>query len=92
MRLIQLCEALDFARLDVEVTLQRMDRQQRETTYRVLSHLFVHQTHHRGQVHAMLCGTHLAPPQLDEFYLADEAPLRRDEFDALSISERQVWG
>ena len=92
LRLIQFCEALDPARLAAEVTLQRANRQQTELAHRVLSHLFVHQTHHRGQVHAMLSGTHVAPPQLDEFYLADEAPLRRDEFKILGIGEGQVWG
>ena len=34
-----------------------------------LAHLFNHQTHHRGQVHAMLAGTGVPPPQLDEFFL-----------------------
>jgi uncharacterized damage-inducible protein DinB len=31
----------------------------------VLAHLFNHQTHHRGQAHAMLSSTKLAPPSLD---------------------------
>src|SRR5690554_6322071 len=35
----------------------------------VLLHLFQHQIHHRGQVHAMLSGTPVAPPQLDEFFI-----------------------
>ncbi|MBL3518851.1 hypothetical protein ELP34_28460, partial [Klebsiella pneumoniae] len=48
--------------------------------------------HHRGQVHAMLSGTSVAPPQLDEFWLTEEAPLRRSEFEALGIDERDVWG
>lgn len=91
LRLVRLCSALDTARLNATVALERDDRVQIETTHRVLSHLFVHQTHHRGQVHAMLSGTGVTPPQLDEFYLADEAPLRREEFETLGISERQVW-
>jgi uncharacterized damage-inducible protein DinB len=33
-------------------------------------HLFQHQLHHRGQVHAMLSGTRVAPPQLDEYFLS----------------------
>lgn len=36
---------------------------------RLLAHLFQHQIHHRGQAHAMLAGTAVAPPQLDEFFL-----------------------
>src|SRR5215813_7119932 len=30
-----------------------------------LAHFFNHQTHHRGQVHGMLSGTPVAPPELD---------------------------
>ena len=43
---------------------------------RLLAHLFQHQIHHRGQAHAMLAGTPVAPPQLDEFFCANEAHLR----------------
>ena len=31
----------------------------------LLPHFFNHQTHHRGQVHDMLCGTSVPPPILD---------------------------
>jgi uncharacterized damage-inducible protein DinB len=31
----------------------------------VLAHFFNHQTHHRGQAHAMLSSTDVAPPSLD---------------------------
>ncbi len=31
----------------------------------VLGHLFNHQTHHRGQVHDLLCQTEVPPPPLD---------------------------
>lgn len=31
----------------------------------VLGHMFNHQTHHRGQAHGMLSGTHVPPPSLD---------------------------
>ena len=40
-----------------------------ERTDRLLAHLFQHQIHHRGQAHAMLSGSGVAPPQLDEFFL-----------------------
>jgi len=36
-----------------------------ETAHVACSHLFNHQTHHRGQVHVMLSQTAIAPPQLD---------------------------
>ncbi|MGO1119340.1 DinB family protein [Rhodovibrionaceae bacterium A322] len=34
----------------------------------VLTHLFNHQTHHRGQAHALLSETEQAPPPLDLIY------------------------
>lgn len=41
-----------------------------ERTDLILLHLFQHQIHHRGQAHAMLSGTSVTPPQLDEFFCA----------------------
>ncbi len=41
-----------------------------ERTDLLLLHLFQHQIHHRGQAHAMLAGTSVKPPQLDEFFCA----------------------
>lgn len=42
---------------------------QRSTPLRVvLSHLFLHHAHHRGQVHALLSQTEVAPPALDLMY------------------------
>lgn len=55
----------------------------RETAGAVLSHLFVHQTHHRGQVHAMLSGTSQKPPQLDEYYLECDALYRGSDFNKM---------
>jgi len=51
----------------------------------VLAHLFVHQIHHRGQAHAMLSGTRVAPPQLDEFFLVWDAPRRAAELRRLGL-------
>jgi uncharacterized damage-inducible protein DinB len=36
-----------------------------ETAHVACTHLFNHQTHHRGQVHVMLSQTPVAPPALD---------------------------
>jgi len=49
-----------------------------------------HQTHHRGQVHAMLSGTRLKPPQLDEFIVGDDAPVRKTELQALGWTETDL--
>ena len=54
-------------------------------------HVFQHQIHHRGQAHAMLSGTRVKPPQLDEFYSIGEASLRAMEFAALGWTEATVW-
>jgi uncharacterized damage-inducible protein DinB len=76
------------ADLDAEVRMQRSDRIQKDTRANVLLHLLEHQIHHRGQVHAMLSGTPVAPPQLDEFFLADELPLREAELRELGLPLR----
>jgi uncharacterized damage-inducible protein DinB len=79
-RLIRFCDSLDAAALEREVTLDRGDEGlMRESVSAVLSHLFVHQIHHRGQVHAMLSGTSVAPPQLDEFFLEYDRARRAGE-------------
>jgi uncharacterized damage-inducible protein DinB len=38
-----------------------------------LAHFFNHQTHHRGQAHAMLSSSEAAPPPLDFIYFLREA-------------------
>jgi uncharacterized damage-inducible protein DinB len=86
-RLLAFCDGLDVPDLDAVVTLVRSsDTRYEERAADVLSHLFVHQIHHRGQVHAMLSGTGVAPPQLDEFFLSQDAPLRRAEVAALGFA------
>ncbi|MGK4003122.1 DinB family protein [Sorangium sp. So ce1036] len=88
-RLIAFCEALpDEAALDGEVQIQREAHVQVDRVGGVLLHLFVHQIHHRGQAHAMLSGTRVQPPQLDEFFLAEELPLREAELRELGLPVR----
>ena len=78
----------DEAALKQVVDLQRRDHVQHEKVGDVLMHLFQHQIHHRGQVHAMLAGTPVKPPQLDEFFMAEEAPLRAHELRDLGLPAR----
>ncbi|QBE67026.1 damage-inducible protein DinB [Pseudoduganella lutea] len=89
--LIAYCSGLRDEVLDAVVAIDRGDHVQRDTRQRLLAHLFQHQVHHRGQVHAMLAGTPVAPPQLDEFYSAGEADLRAQDFAELGWTEQQVW-
>jgi uncharacterized damage-inducible protein DinB len=87
-RLIGFCDALDPAGLSREIVLDRGGGvHRRERVDRALPHLFLHQIHHRGQAHAMLSGTHVPPPQLDEFLLAGDAPLRAAEVAALALGD-----
>jgi uncharacterized damage-inducible protein DinB len=91
-RLVALCVALGETDLARSILLPRSDHVQRERLDRVLAHLFQHQVHHRGQAHAMLSGTRVPPPQLDEFFAAEEAALRAREFAELGFDERKIWG
>ena len=90
-RLVALCGGLDDAAMAKPVLLPRRDGVHRDSVERIVAHLFQHQIHHRGQVHAMLSGTSVKPPQLDEFYCANEAPLRAQEFRELGFSEKEIW-
>ncbi len=86
-RLAGFCDGLAAADL---TRLVALDRGPRGTAYEsvgnVLPHLFVHQIHHRGQAHAMLAGTAVAPPQLDEFFLDEDQPVTGPERAMLGLA------
>ncbi|WP_053214079.1 DinB family protein [Pseudomonas sp. Q12-87] len=87
-RLVACCEALREKDLARSVELVRVDGVVRERIDRLLLHLFEHQIHHRGQVHSMLSGTGVEPPQLDEFFLeCDHKYRQKDE----QLAEEIVW-
>jgi uncharacterized damage-inducible protein DinB len=90
-RLIAFCDALDEAGCDTVVEMDRGSHVQRDRAGHVLAHLVMHQTHHRGQVHAMLSGTAVAPPQLDEFLMPSDAKFRIADMAALGWNEAQVY-
>jgi uncharacterized damage-inducible protein DinB len=90
-RLVTLCGGLTDADVDRPVPVVRGDSVHLESATRLLAHLFQHQIHHRGQVHAMLAGTAVKPPQLDEFFCANEAHLRANELAELGMSEAAIW-
>lgn len=90
-RLIAYCSALVDDELGRYVNIVRPQRTQRDTRLRLLAHLFEHQVHQRGQVHAMLADTAVSPPQLDEFFCEGEAHLRAQDFAELGWSEALVW-
>ncbi|HEX9301760.1 MAG TPA: DinB family protein [Casimicrobiaceae bacterium] len=91
-RLIDVCATLDDTRLALPIPMMRRAGVQTENATRLLAHLFQHQIHHRGQAHAMLAGTTVKPPQLDEFFCANEAHLRAAELAEIGLSEQAIWG
>lgn len=91
-RLIALCDGLDGEAIMRTVTLDRGDHVDRNSMGRTLAHVFMHQTHHRGQVHAMLSGTSVKPPQLDEFLLPADAGLRVADMAAMGWTEAELMG
>ncbi|QBX99443.1 nuclease [Rhodophyticola sp. CCM32] len=67
--LMAFCATLTDTDLPQTVTVGRSDGPSHERIDHLLLHLFQHQIHHRGQVHALLSQTGAEPPQLDDFYL-----------------------
>jgi uncharacterized damage-inducible protein DinB len=86
-RLLDFCTGLDAVDLDRRVATDRGDAGRiPERIGDLLAHLFTHDIHHRGQAHAMLSGTSVPPPQLDEFFLDYDLRFRRDELTRLRLA------
>jgi uncharacterized damage-inducible protein DinB len=93
-RLLKFCRSLTAEKLVGKTCVLRTNRIQVTRTDDLLAHLFLHQVHHRGQVHAMLAGTSIKPPQLDEFILDGPADTeaRVPEMTALGWTEADLMG
>ncbi|MEQ7922708.1 DinB family protein [Xanthomonas sp. WHRI 1810A] len=89
--LVRFCAGVVGERAAQTVRLDRADGICEERIDRLLLHLFEHQIHHRGQVHAMLSGTPVAPPQLDEFFLEADGRLREEDMRVLGLNEADIW-
>jgi uncharacterized damage-inducible protein DinB len=92
VRLLAFCRGLTEATLAAPTRIHRGREVQVARTDDTLTHLFLHSVHHRGQVHAMLAGTSVRPPQLDEFIMdgrGDRVPRRR-ELALLGWSEEDL--
>lgn len=83
-------ESLTPAALTDIVAIDRGERTQHDRRDDVLSHVFQHQTHHRGQVHGLLSATSVKPPQLDEFIVGDDHAARAEEMVLLGWSETDL--
>jgi len=93
LKLIAFCDKLDDTSVNAVVRMDRGEgKSQSDLACLVLEHLFMHQTHHRGQVHSMLSGTAVKPPQLDEFLMPSDAQFRVSDMAALGWNERGVYG
>jgi uncharacterized damage-inducible protein DinB len=90
-RLIAFCDTLDDAKLALPVHMHRAGHVQIDRADRILLHVFEHQIHHRGQVHAMLAGTNVAPPQLDEFFAEGDVKFHAEDFAELGWREEEIW-
>lgn len=89
-RLLRLILGLNAETLTAPAHIHRRDRIQFARLDDVLGHMFQHQTHHRGQVHVMLAGSSVAPPQLDEFIMGDDAQFRTGDLDLLGWTEADL--
>ena len=85
-RLIRFCETLTPESLTRQMKFYRFD----EPLGNVLSHLFQHQIHHRGQAHAMFSGSSVPPPQLDEFMFASDHADRASDLKELGLTEQDL--
>jgi uncharacterized damage-inducible protein DinB len=83
-------EGLTPATLVETVAIDRGERVQHDRRDDILSHVFQHQTHHRGQVHGMLSATALKPPQLDEFIVGDDHAARAEDMAQIGWSEADL--
>jgi uncharacterized damage-inducible protein DinB len=73
-RIIGLCNRLDRDRLLAPLAYRTANGAAHEQPlHEVLAHVFNHQTHHRGQAHALLTGLVGEAPSLDLLYYLREA-------------------
>jgi uncharacterized damage-inducible protein DinB len=89
-RLVAFCAGLQAGDEDRIIALDRgagVEAGPREPMARLLAHLFMHQTHHRGQAHAMLAGTSVKPPPLDDFLLLGDQVHRVEDMAAAGWAE-----
>jgi len=89
-RLLAHIESISPADLAIIVAVDRGERIQHDRRDDLLSHIFQHQTHHRGQVHGMLSATAVSPPQLDEFIVGDDAAARSADMALLGWEEDRL--
>lgn len=74
-RIVAFVDGLAPARLEEDLIYRTTTGEPMATPVeQVLAHVFNHQTHHRGQAHAMLSSTEIAPPSIDLIYFLRDHP------------------
>ena len=75
--LIELVDSIDEGRMTSPVVYVRIlgDGEQRTRLDHILITLYNHQTHHRGQIHAMLTQAGVTPADIDIIYFLEAAGL-----------------
>ena len=83
-KLMAFCDQLGEKDAMRDVELERCNNVvTHETVADILSHLFVYQTHQRGQVHILLATTTQSPPPMDDYHLEYDAPFPAIDFTLL---------
>jgi len=88
--LVNFCETVTAQDLSRKIQIPWPDKTLNETVADTLLHVFLHGQHHRGQIHAMLSGTSVPPPQIDEFILSENSEARVDDLKALGWTESRL--
>ncbi len=74
-RIVAFVDGVTPARLEEDLVYRTVAGDAMTTQVaQVLAHFFNHQSHHRGQAHAMLSSTEVAPPSLDLLYFLRDHP------------------
>lgn len=94
IRLTAIISELTPADLDREILLHETERwgRQADPIWIVLTHVFAHAVHHRGQIHDLLAQTTVKPPQIDEFFLRMDRPDRAEEVVAAGVGAWMIDG
>ncbi|KXF75116.1 nuclease [Paramesorhizobium deserti] len=88
--LIAFCESLTAQDLSCRIQIHWPTKVINETVADTLLHIFLHGQHHRGQIHSMLSGTNVPPPQIDEFILSGNDDARVDDLKTLGWTEDRL--
>jgi uncharacterized damage-inducible protein DinB len=93
-RILRFVAGLDDRRLEGTIKYRRVSSPEEfeQALAPALAHWFNHQTHHRGQVHALLTGLLGQAPELDLLYFQRLAQSLWPDFTKTSPPAAQVWG